>query len=270
MAAWLGWLLYNSGMMHVLDQFRLDGKVALVTGGNRGLGLAMATGLAEAGADIVNLSRGDGAAELQDAVGHLGRRFQHIQFDLLAISAESAAHIISRVVDDFGRIDILLNNAGLVHREPSRDYREQFWDETIQVNLNAVFKLSQAAAGQMQQQGGGKIIQTGSVLSFQGGFTVPAYAATKHAVVGLTKALANEWAQHHINVNAIAPGYFRTDMTTALQQHPERSQAILDRIPARDWGNPDDLKGLAVFLASDASRYMHGSTITIDGGWLAR
>ncbi len=256
--------------MSILDSFKLDDKVALVTGGNRGIGRAIVEGLAEAGADIVNLSRGESPDQIQDSVKGLGRRFLHIQCDLGKASVDHLQNIINQVVDVMGQLDILVNNAGIIPRAPALEYSEDDWDNVLQVNLKAAFFLAQAAARVMMRQGSGKIINLGSVLTFQGGIFVPSYTAAKHGIAGISKALANEWAAHNINVNTIAPGYIETDVTQPLIQDKARYKALLARIPAGRWGTPDDLKGLAVFLASDASNYINGATIAIDGAWLAR
>lgn len=256
--------------MKILDTFNLSGKVALVTGANRGIGQAMALGLAEAGADIAGLNRSTDPGEIQKQVESLGRRFLHIQCDLADASVERLQQVVNQVVTEMGRLDILVNNAGIIPRTPAIEYSEADWDAVLQINLKAAFFLSQAAAKEMMKQGSGKIILVGSVLSFQGGIFVPPYAAAKHGIAGIAKAMANEWAKHNINVNAIAPGYIETDATQPLQQDQGRNQAILDRIPAGRWGKPEDLKGVTVFLASAASDYMHGAIIPIDGAWLAR
>lgn len=229
----------------------------------------MALGLAEAGADIVGLNRGE-PGEVAAGIRQLGRRFEHVQLDLLRETAVSLQQTISHIVEKMGRLDILVNNAGLIRRNYALDYSEAHWDDVIQVNLRAAFFLAQAAARHMKTAGGGKIINVSSVLGFEGGLTVVSYTTTKHGIIGMTKALANEWASHHINVNAIAPGYFSTDMTTALRDNPERSTALLKRIPNGRFGHPDELKGIAVYLASSASSYAHGATFVVDGGWLAR
>lgn len=255
--------------MSVLDSFSLAGQVALVTGVGRGLGQAMALALAEAGADVAGLYHSNYEAT-QSAVEALGRRFMPIQCDLAQASPDVLADVVRHVVDALGGLHVLVNNAGIIRRTPALEFSESDWDDVLQVNLKAVFFLSQASARHMAEHGGGKIINVASLLSYQGGITVPSYTASKHGVAGITRALANEWAPKHINVNAIAPGYFRTDNTQALQDNPQRNQAILERIPAGYWGNPDDLKGVTVFLASSASRYMHGAMIPVDGGWLAR
>lgn len=253
----------------ILESFRLDGRVALVTGAARGLGQAMALGLAEAGADIVGLDRSAGHAT-ESAVKALGRRFGQVSCDLRTASLADLTAAVGQVVSEMGRLDILVNNAGIIRRVPALEFSEADWDDVLQINLRALFFLSQAAARQMKGQGSGKIINIASMLSFQGGILVPSYTAAKSGVAGLTRALANEWARYGINVNAIAPGYMATDNTAALRADPARSQAILDRIPAGRWGAPDDLKAVAVFLASPASNYMQGAIVPVDGGWLAR
>ena len=255
--------------MGVLDLFRLDGKVALVTGVGRGLGRAMALGLAEAGAEIAGLYRAH-YAETQAQVESLGRRFLPICCDLREASVTRLNEVVDEVVGEMGRLDILVNNAGIIRRAPALEFDEQDWDDVLQVNLKSLFFLSQAAARVMARQGGGKIINIASMLSFQGGILVPAYTAAKSGVAGLTRALANEWAALGINVNAIAPGYMATDNTAPLRADAQRNAAILSRIPAGRWGEPSALKGAVVFLASAASEYMHGAIVPVDGGWLAR
>ena len=255
--------------MSILDAFRLDDRVALVTGVGRGLGQAMALGLAEAGADIAGLYH-TRYKETGSQVEALGRRFLAVPCDLEQASVPQLTEAVDQVVDHLGRLDILVNNAGIIRRAPALEFSEKDWDAVIQVNLKALFFLSQAAARVMAQQGGGKIIHVASMLSFQGGIRVPAYTAAKSGVAGLTRAMANEWAPQGINVNAIAPGYMATDNTAPLRQDPQRNQAILERIPAGAWGDPADLKGVVVFLASAASNYMHGAIVPVDGGWLAR
>ena len=249
--------------------FSLEGKIALVTGASRGLGQAMALGLAVAGADIAGLDRQE-CSETCEQVRALGRRFHDIVFDLSQIGATEADAVVEGVVAELGSLDILLNNAGIIRRAPIFEFSEADWDDVLQINLTAVFLLSQAAARHMAAQGGGKIINIASMLSFQGGILVPSYTAAKSGVAGVTKALANELAAHHINVNAIAPGYMATDNTAPLRADPVRNQAILDRIPAGRWGDSSDLQGTAVFLASSASDYLHGAIIPVDGGWLCR
>ena len=246
---------------------KLDKKVAIVTGGFRGLGQGMAIGLAEAGADLVLVDREE-ASETADRVRSLGRKAITVSVDLMSIAAIPS--IIEKAVGAFGKIDILINNAGTIRRTPAIDYSEKDWDEVMALNSKTVFFLSQAVARDMLKRKSGKIINIASLLSFQGGIIVPAYAASKGAVAQITKALANEWAQHGINVNAIAPGYMATDNTKALREDPVRSKAILDRIPAGRWGTPRDLAGVAVFLASSASDYVNGHVLVVDGAWLAR
>ena len=253
----------------ILDRFRLDQRVALVTGANQGLGQGMALALAEAGADIVGLDR-SGCEETGRLVAGLGRRFQAIHCDLRAAATADLQSLVSDAAAGMGRLDILVNNAGIIRRAPALEFSEQDWDDVIQINQKAVFFLSQAAARVMVKQGGGKIINVASMLSFQGGIIVPSYTAAKSAVAGLTRAMANEWAAKGINVNAIAPGYMATDNTSALRADPNRSSAILARIPANRWGLPSDLAGAVVYLASPASDYVHGAIIPVDGGWLAR
>jgi 2-deoxy-D-gluconate 3-dehydrogenase len=230
----------------------------------------MAVGLAEAGADIAGLDRTTECDDTCAQVEALGQRFMNLSVDLLTASVDHLSQTVARVVDTLGRLDILVNNAGIIRRAPALEFGEQDWDEVITINLRALFFLSQAAARVMNDQGGGKIINVASALSFQGGILVPSYTAAKSAVAGLTRALANEWAGLGINVNAIAPGYMATDNTAPLRADPARSQTILARIPAGRWGEPADLKGAVVFLASDAARYVHGAIVPVDGGWLAR
>jgi len=250
------------------ELFDLSGRVALVSGANTGLGQAFAVALARAGADIVAAGRSNADATAA-RVAAAGRSFLFVQADF----SEGAA-AMQQVADAahawHGRLDILVNNAGTIHRADSLQVTEEDWDRVLDTNLKSPFFLSQAAASHMARQGGGKIINIASMLSFQGGLRVPAYAASKSAIAGLTRALANEWAQAGINVNAIAPGYFDTNNTAQLREDPQRAPAILARIPAGRWGQPDDLAGAAVFLASRASDYVHGIVLPVDGGWLAR
>ncbi|NLF12250.1 MAG: 2-dehydro-3-deoxy-D-gluconate 5-dehydrogenase KduD [Anaerolineaceae bacterium] len=253
----------------MLDLFRLDGKVALVTGVGRGLGQAMALALAEAGADVAGLYQ-NYYAETQARVEALGRRFLPLHCDLQQATVAELRDAVDQVVRGLGRLDILVNNAGTTRRAPALEFDERDWDLVIQVNLKALFFLSQAAARVMVEQGGGKIINIASMLSYQGGILIPAYTAAKSGVAGLTRALANEWAASGVNVNAIAPGYMATDNTAPLRADPVRNEAILARIPAGDWGEANDLQGAVVYLASEASRYVHGSLLAVDGGWLAR
>ena len=248
--------------------FSLENKAAIVTGGNNGLGRAIARSLAEAGADIAVVSRSD-ADEIAKEVVEQGRRFLHIRADLS--QAGSIPTIVSRTVETFGKIDILVNNAGTIRRDDSLAFTEKDWDEVMNVNAKTLFFLSQSVANQMVKQGtGGKIINTASLLSFQGGIRVPAYTASKSAVRGITMLMANEWAKYGINVNAVAPGYMETDNTAPLRADKKRYKEILDRIPAGRWGKPEDLAGTYVYLASAASDYVTGFTIAVDGGWLAR
>jgi 2-deoxy-D-gluconate 3-dehydrogenase len=252
----------------ILDQFNLKGKVAIVTGAGRGLGQGLALGLAEAGADLALVGRTTTKVTAKK-VKALGRRVCEIQADLG--DRASVKRIVDSTVKKFGGIDILVNNAGIIRRAPILEFSEQDWDDVIQVNQSAVFFLSQAAARQMAAQGrGGRIIHVASVLSFQGGIRVPSYTAAKHAVMGLTRVMANELAAQKITVNSIAPGYMATDNTAALRADAQRYADILARIPAGRWGEPDDLKGAVVFLASTASGYMTGHTLVVDGGWLGR
>lgn len=252
----------------ILDKFNLAGKVALVTGASRGLGAGMALGLAEAGADLVVVASSARLQETVDKIKALGRRCLGIQADL--IDTKVIPQIIDATLKEYGRIDILINCAGIIRRAPAIEFSEKDWDDVIQINQKATFFLCQAAAKEMVKQKKGKIVNIASLLSFQGGIIVPSYTAAKSAVAGLTKALANEWAPLGINVNAIAPGYMATEMTEALQKSAERAPAILARIPAGRWGTPEDMKGLAVFLASDAAEYLQGQVIAVDGGWLGR
>ena len=252
----------------ILDKMNLSGQVAIVTGASRGLGAGMALGLAEAGADLVVVASSARLQETVDKVKALGRRCLGIQADL--IDTTVIPGIIAATLQEYGRLDILVNCAGIIRRAPAIELSEKDWDDVIQINQKATFFLCQAAAKEMARQKRGKIINVASILSFQGGIIVPSYVAAKSAIAGLTKALANEWAPLGINVNAVAPGYMATDMTEALQNNAERAPEILARIPAGRWGTPEDMKGLTVFLASDASKYIHGQVIAIDGGWLGR
>jgi 2-dehydro-3-deoxy-D-gluconate 5-dehydrogenase len=254
--------------MSILDKFRLDGKVAIVTGASKGLGQGMALGLAEAGADLAIVARGD-TAETAGLIEKLGRKCLRIQADMG--DRKSVRTIVDKTMAVYGKIDILVNNAGTIRRAEFLDFTEEDWDAVIKVNLDSVFFLSQAVAKVMVKRGqGGKIINTASMLSFQGGIRIPSYTAAKSGVMGLTRIMANELAKHNINVNAIAPGYMSTELTSALQNDPIRNKAIVDRIPAGHWGSADDLKGVVVFLASEASSYIQGYTIAVDGGWLSR
>ena len=252
----------------ILDQFNLAGKIAVVTGARTGLGQGMATGLAEAGADIVGVDLNN-LDETRKMIEGKGRKFLGIEANLS--STKVIEDIINKTIATFGRVDILINNAGIIRRADAIEFSEKDWDDVMSVNLKTVFFLSQAVAKQYIKQGtGGKIINIASMLSFQGGIRVPSYTASKSGVMGITRLMANEWAKHDININAIAPGYMATDNTALLREDAERSKEILGRIPAGRWGMPDDLKGVAVFLASEASHYINGYTIAVDGGWLAR
>jgi len=249
------------------NSFSLEGKVALVTGANTGLGQGIAVALAEAGADIA-VAGFVPPTETEAIIKKIGRKFVNIDANLMTI--EPVGRIVAEVVAALGRVDILVNNAGMIRRQDSLEFSEKDWDDVMNVNIKSAFFLSQAAGRQFVKQGGGKIINIASMLSFQGGIRVPSYTASKSAIAGITRLLANEWASKNINVNAIAPGYMATDNTQQLREDPERSKAILDRIPANRWGKPSDLAGAAVFLASSASDYVNGAIIPVDGGWLAR
>ncbi len=252
----------------IQDAFRLEGKVAIVTGCDTGLGQGMAVALAEAGCDVVGVNRKI-PHETAEKINAFGRRFMAIQADLS--QQDALTSIVTQTVSAFGRVDILVNNAGTIRRQDALDFSEKDWDDVMNLNLKSVFFLSQAVARQFLAQGnGGKIINIASMLSFQGGIRVPSYTASKSGVLGITRLLANEWAAKGINVNAIAPGYMATNNTQQLRADSERNQEIIDRIPAGRWGTPNDLKGPVVFLASPASDYIHGYTLAVDGGWLAR
>jgi 2-deoxy-D-gluconate 3-dehydrogenase len=252
------------------DLFDLGGKVALVTGASRGLGAAMAVALATAGAQVARHASERPCADTAAAIEKLRHGSTRC---VTADLADRAAvdRLVPEVVVAFGALDILVNNAGIIRRQPAAEHKDAFWDEVIEVNLTSMFRLSRAAATHMIERGqGGKIINVASLLSFQGGINVPGYAAAKGGVAQLTKALANEWAPHGINVNAIAPGYMKTDNTRALQEDAVRNKQILERIPAGRWGAPQDLAGAALFLASRASDYVHGHVLVVDGGWMGR
>ncbi|WP_241177417.1 2-dehydro-3-deoxy-D-gluconate 5-dehydrogenase KduD [Citrobacter portucalensis] len=252
----------------IKEAFRLEGKVAIVTGCDTGLGQGMAVALAEAGCDVVGVNRKI-PHETAEKINALGRRFMAIQADLS--QQDALTSIVTQTVSAFGRVDILVNNAGTIRRQDALDFSEKDWDDVMNLNLKSVFFLSLAVARQFVAQGnGGKIINIASMLSFQGGIRVPSYTASKSGVLGITRLLANEWAAKGINVNAIAPGYMATNNTQQLRADSERNKEIIDRIPAGRWGTPDDLKGPVVFLASPASDYIHGYTLAVDGGWLAR
>jgi 2-deoxy-D-gluconate 3-dehydrogenase len=252
----------------ILDQFRLDGKLALVTGAAGGLGAAIAIALAEAGASVACHGNRRAADETSAKIRALGKKSQSFTADLG--TPEGAETLYQSVSDAIGGPDILVNNAGTIYRDQAENYDMQAWMNVVQVNLNSVFRLSQLAGRAMIERKSGKIINIASLLAFQGGIRVPAYAASKGGVAQLTKALANEWAQHNLQVNAIAPGYFRTENTSALRKDETRNRQILERIPSGRWGDPEDLAGAAVFLASPASDYVTGEILTVDGGWMAR
>lgn len=256
--------------MSIFDQFSLKGKTALVTGCKRGIGKAMAVALAEAGADVIGVSASLelSGSEVEKAVTAAGRKFRAYQCDFG--NRDSLYTFIAAVQQDFPVIDILVNNAGTIMRKPAVEHPDKFWDEVIAINQTAQFILTREIGRKMVERGSGKVIFTASLLTFQGGINVPGYAASKGAVGQLTKAFANEWAGRGVNVNAIAPGYISTDNTAALRADEQRSQGILDRIPAGRWGEPEDFKGPVVFLASGASSYMHGTVMTVDGGWMGR
>lgn len=255
--------------MNILSAFDLSGKTALVTGCKRGIGRGIAEALASAGADIIGVSASldPNASEVGDAVTAMGRRFAGYQCDF---SDRAAVRGFAAEVLKTGVPDILINNAGTIKRKPAADHEDALWDEVIEVNLSAQFVLSREIGRHMVERGSGKIVFTASLLTFQGGITVPGYSASKGGIGQLTKALANEWAGCGVNVNAIAPGYIETDNTQALQDDTQRYKAILERIPAGRWGKPIDFAGPAVFLASKASDYVHGEILTVDGGWMGR
>jgi 2-dehydro-3-deoxy-D-gluconate 5-dehydrogenase len=253
----------------ILDDFQLQGKNALVTGSSRGLGAAIAVALAEAGANVGCHGRSAEGKVTSEAIRQMGRKSFYLAGDMT--NAELYPALIGKTVEEFGCIDILVNNAGMIRRKPAVEYSQDDWDETLAVNLTSVFRLSQLAGQDMlKRDAKGKILNIASILSFQGGIMVPAYAAAKGGVAQLTKALANEWASKGINVNAIAPGYMATDNTTALRNDPQRRRQIMERIPAGRWGESGDIAGAAVFLCSAASDYVHGHILAVDGGWMGR
>jgi 2-deoxy-D-gluconate 3-dehydrogenase len=253
----------------ILDSFKLDGKVALVTGASSGLGQAIAVALAEAGADVAVHARSAAkAADTCRSIKAIGRHAATVTGDLADKS--TPRQLVDGTVNALGRIDILVNNAGMIARAPAVEFLDEDWSAVIEVNLSSIFRLSQAAGRYMIDQGSGKIVNIASLLSFQGGITVPAYTAAKSGLAGLTKALANEWAKFNINVNAIAPGYMDTKNTAALRADETRNRQILERIPAGRWGEPEDLAGAAIFLSSSASDYMQGHILVVDGGWMGR
>ena len=253
-----------------MELFKLTGKTAIVTGCKRGIGKAMAIALAEAGADIIGVSATLQLSEsdIESEITALGRSFKAYQCDFS--DREQVYDFIKKVKDDGHSVDILVNNAGTILRKPAAEHPDEYWDEVMNVNINAQFILSREFAKDMIAKGSGKIIFTASLLTFQGGINVPGYAASKGAIGSLIKALANEWAAKGINVNGIAPGYISTDNTEALRNDAERSQSILSRIPAGRWGESEDFKGAAIFLASKASDYVNGTILTVDGGWMGR
>lgn len=252
----------------ILDRFKLDGKVAIVTGSSTGLGQGVCLAFAEAGARVVGVDYVE-STETKRQIEGMGREFLEIKANLMSIAA--IPDIVAKTLAAFGRLDILVNNAGIIRREDAIDFSEKNWDDVMDINAKTVFFFSQAAAKQFIAQGsGGKIINIASMLSFQGGIRVPSYTASKSAVMGITRLMANEWAKYGINANAMAPGYMATNNTAPLRADAERSEAILERIPAGRWGTPADVQGLAVFLASAASDYINGYTVAVDGGWLAR
>lgn len=252
------------------NPFDLSGKVALVTGGGVGIGQAIAIGLAQAGADVVITTHRSAEQQTGEAIKACGGHFRAVQADLTRQDSSGISALLDEMERDLGAVDILVNNAGTIRRADAAGYTEEDWHAVIELNQTAVWRMCQAAGRRMLGRGHGKIINVASLLSFQGGIRVPAYTASKHAVAGLTKALANEWAAKGVNVNAIAPGYIATDNTAALRADVDRSRSILERIPAGRWGTPADLAGAAVFLASPASDYVNGHVLVVDGGWLAR
>ncbi len=253
----------------ILDRFSLKGRNALVTGSRTGLGAGIALGLAQAGANVVvNGSQAEGIEDVCEELRAYGVRAVAAVADLA--DARACFGLVERTLQELGSIDILINNAGIIRRNPAAEFTTEDWNDVLEVNLNAVFRMSQLAGREMLARGGGKIVNIASVLAFQGGILVPAYAASKGAVAQLTKALANEWAAKGVNVNAIAPGYMETSNTAALRADPVRSRQILERIPAGRWGNAEDVAGAAVFLSSSASDYLHGHVLVVDGGWMAR
>ena len=253
----------------ILEQFKLHERVALVTGASAGLGAAIALALAEAGAHVACHGNSRSLEATSNQITNAGGVAHSVTGDLS--QPGTPKHLVDQTLERFGRIDILINNAGTIRRAPAADYSDEDWAAVIEVNLSSVFRLSKLVGKQMIERGeGGKIVNIASLLSFQGGITVPAYAASKGGVAQLTKALANEWAKHRINVNAIAPGYMRTANTAALQADETRNRQILERIPAGRWGEPEDLAGAAVFLSSSASDYINGHVLVVDGGWMGR
>ncbi len=252
----------------ILDNFKLNGKTAIITGSNKGIGQSYALALAEAGADIIGVSFEDDFSETEELITGLGRKFKSYKSDFSI--RESLYEFIKNVKTDFPKIDILVNNAGTILRKPIAEHPDEYWDKVIEVNLNSQFILTREIGKEMVSRGYGKIVFIASLLSFQGGILVPGYSASKGGIKQLTMAFANEWASKGVTINAIAPGYIATDNTKALREDSVRSNAILNRIPAGRWGTPQDLMGTIVFLCSDASNYLNGSVITVDGGWMGR
>ncbi len=251
----------------ILDKFKLDGKVAIVTGSSTGLGQGVCLAFAEAGASVVGVDYVE-STETKNKIEGMGKSFLEIKANLMSIAA--IPDIVARTLATFGRLDILVNNAGIIRREDAIDFSEKNWDDVMDINAKTVFFFSRRREAVYRPGGGGKIINIASMLSFQGGIRVPSYTASKSAVIGITRLMANEWAKYGINANAIAPGYMATNNTAPIRADAERSEAILERIPAGRWGTPADVQGLAVFLASEASDYINGYTVAVDGGWLAR
>jgi len=250
------------------ELFSLEGKKALVTGASRGIGRAVAIGLAEAGADVALVSRSEALFPAAREIEKLGRKALVIQEDLSR--PEAAEEVVGATVKKFGSLDILVNNAGTTRRAPAENFSDEDWETVMELNLNAVFRLCRSAGKVMLARGYGKIVNVASLMSFQGGITIPAYTASKHGVAGLTKSFANEWAGRNITVNAVAPGYVRTEVTAPLQKDRERNRQILERIPQGRWAEPEEMVGAVIFLASDASRYVQGHVLVVDGGWLSR
>jgi len=252
----------------ILDKFRLDGRVAIVTGSNQGIGMSYAIALAEAGADIISVSMVDDFTAVEKEIRARGRKFKSYTSDFA--DRNSLYKFIKHVKEDFSKIDILVNNAGTILRKPIFEHPDEYWDKVIEVNLSSQFVLTREIGKDMVARRYGKVVFIASLLAFQGGILVPGYAASKGGIKQLTMAFANEWASEGVNVNAIAPGYIATENTRALREDTVRNKAILDRIPAERWGTPEDLMGTVVFLCSDASSYMNGSVVTVDGGWMGR
>lgn len=252
----------------ILNKFKLDGKIALITGSNQGIGQYYALALAQAGADIIGVSYVDNFAETEKMILAAGRNFKSYVSDFS--NRSSLYEFIKQLNSDYDRIDILVNNAGTILRKPISEHPDEYWDKVIEINLTAQFILTRELGKKMVEKGYGKVVFIASLLSFQGGILVPGYASSKGGIKQLTMAFANEWASKGVTVNAIAPGYIATENTRALREDPIRNKAILDRIPAGRWGTPEDLMGTVVFLCSDASNYLNGTVVTVDGGWMGR